>query len=268
MYATMTRLLERLEGHSGIPEVLDWACPVPFFGEIPCSNVATVGINPSNREFVDSSGTELSEAMRRLHTLTSLRLSAWSDASGAHVRDISRSCVRYFSNNPYRQWFDVLDRMLVAGGASYYEAPGMDRSCHIDLVAFATREKWGVLPGVLRRSLVEQGRRTVAELICDSPIQVLVLNGRSVVNEFEAFAQASLTPSTVDDWTLPRTSGRGIRGVAYQGTLTCVGGVSLDREVTVIGYNHNLQSSFGVTGAVMKRIGQRVGEAIAAATAH
>lgn len=136
----------------------------------------------------------------------------WSDASGVHVRGISRSCLRYFSNNPYRQWFDVLDRMLVAGGASYYEALGMYRSCHIDLVAFATREKWGVLPGALRRSLVEQGRRTVAELLCDSPVQVLVLNGRSVVNAFEAFAQTSLTPSSVEDWTLPRSSGRGIRG--------------------------------------------------------
>lgn len=265
MYGAMTRLVEDLEGHEGSPDVLSWGCPVPFFGEISLSPVATVGINPSNREFVGGDGRELTGANRRLETLASLAITAWAHASGGHVRKIAHSCQSYFRNNPYRLWFNVLDRLLGVGGASFYGGPGMTRACHIDLVPFATWDKWGKLPRALRRSLVVQGRRPMAELIRDSAIGLLVLNGRSVVDEFEGFAEARLRPTLIDDWRLLRTGSRAVPGVAYFGTVSRITDVDLDREVSVIGYNHNLQSSFGVTSEVMRRIGERVGEAIAAA---
>lgn len=263
MYAAMTRLIEGLEGHQMTPEILGWACPVPFFGEISGSPVATIGINPSNREFVDSGGTELAEPDRRLPTLASMRIATWSQASGRDVREITRSCERYFDNNPYRLWFDVLERMLNAGGASYYRGT---RACHIDLVPFATWDKWGVLSSHLRRALLEQGRLTMAQLVHDSPIQIIVLNGRSVVEEFKGFAEVSLTAVLVEEWTLPRAAGGGVAGIMYEGVISSIADVELDREIVIIGYNHNLQSSFGVTTEVMRRIGERVGEAIVDAT--
>lgn len=247
------------------PDVLSWACPVPFFGEIRSSQVATVGINPSNREFVDAAGLELVAASRRLPTLGSLSISRWSDATGADVREVARSCEKYFSNNPYRLWFGVLERMLNSGGASYYSGR---RACHIDLVAFATTNKWGELGREAQRALVEQGRRAMAELIRDSPIRVLVLNGRSVVREFEAFADMQLAAKVEESWTLPRATGRGVPGVSYGGTISAIGDVHLEHPVTIFGYNHNLQSSFGVTSSVMRRIGDRVGETVAAAAAY
>lgn len=265
VYGAMARLVDELESQAATVDMVTWACPVPFFGEITRSPVATVGINPSNKEFVDSGGDELTGAQRRLPTLLSMGLSRWSETSGDDVRHIVRSCERYFDGNPYRTWFDVLERMLKVGGTSFY---GGIRACHIDLVAYATSSKWGSLPGPLRRDLIDQGRTTLAELIRDSAIQVLVLNGRSVVSEFVSFAQAELEARPVPEWTLPRSRGAGVAGVAYEGTIRTVGGVDLDREVLVIGYNHNLQSSFGVTSQVMQRIGQHVGETIAQATAR
>jgi hypothetical protein len=242
--------------------VLEWACPVPFFGQIRTSAVATVGINPSNREFVDSAGRVLEGSSQRLPTLGSLRISRWSEATGAHVREVIDSCEQYFGKNPYRLWFDVLDRMLRAGGYSFY---GGEHACHLDLVAFATRTKWGVLERDVQRQLIEHGRRAMAEMIRDSSIQILVLNGRSVVREFESFASTELTAAEVPDWTLPRSSGKGIAGVAYRGAISSVGIIDLDRQVQIFGYNHNLQSSFGVTTAVMRRIGEQVGDAVASA---
>ncbi len=253
-------MLEDLSSPACRPEILPWAAPVPFFGAIRESTVATVGINPSNREFVDAQGHILREGDRRLPTLDSLAISYWSDANGSHIREVVMACERYFERNPYRLWFDVLERMLKVGGYSYYSG---DRACHLDLVAFATRTKWGSLDKEAQRILVSRGRRALAEMIRDSPIQVLVLNGRSVLQVFEEFADTKLASSEVSDWTLPRSSGKGVVGLEYTGCISAIGGVELDRAVKVVGYNHNLQSSFGVTTDVMRSIGQRVGGAVA-----
>jgi hypothetical protein len=233
---------------------------VPFFGNIRQSVVATVGINPSNREFVDAQGCALGGADRRLPTLESLRIAHWEEATGAHVREVINSCESYFDRNPYRLWFDVLERMLKVGGYSYYSG---DRACHLDLVAFATRTKWGSLEREAQRVLIMQGRRAMAEMIRDSPVQTLVLNGRSVVNVFESFSDINLTASEIPEWTLPRSVNKGVAGIAYTGSISTIEGVDLDRHVRVFGYNHNLQSSFGVTTNVMRAIGEQVGDIVA-----
>jgi hypothetical protein len=266
MYATMTRLIDDLDASPSTSDVLEWASPVPYFGAINHARVATVGINPSNREFADVAGTELRGSARRFHTLGSLGMSSWSETTGADVRRIARACDGYFENNPYRQWFDVLDRLLLWGGASLYDRPSMIRACHLDLVAFATSAKWGDLAGDTRRSLVQRGRVPMATIIRDSGLQLLILNGRSVVREFESFAGAKLVAETVPEWTLRRSVGPGVPGVLYTGTVCEIAGVHLGREVAVIGYNHNLQSSFGVTTEVTRSIAARVGQAIVATT--
>lgn len=255
----MARLVDELDSTS-IPEIVRWACPVPFFGRIPDATVATVGINPSNREFVGPNGAELDGPDRRLPTLGSLELKNWSRASGGDIRSLTHACLAYFERNPYRLWFDVLERMLNLGGFSYYNGA---RAAHIDLVAYATGTKWGALHPTLRSQLIARGRRNLAETIRDSPVSVLILNGRSVVNEFIVSAQVELTATPVPAWTLPRTTGPGVTGVKYAGLLTSMAGVEFDRPVRVVGFNHNLQSSFGVTKTVVRNIAQEVGETVA-----
>ncbi|WP_345215536.1 hypothetical protein [Georgenia halophila] len=241
-------------------EVVRWACPVPFFGRITEATVATVGINPSNREFVGPDGAELDGQCRRLPTLGSLALEDWSKADGGDIRALTHACLDYFDRNPYRHWFDVLERMLKVGGFSYYTGR---RSAHLDLVAYATGTKWGALPPSLRSRLIARGRNTLAEIIRDSPVEVLVLNGRSVVNEFVVSSQVDLSATPVPGWTLPRAAGPGVGGVRYSGTLTSLGGIEFDRPVRVVGFNHNLQSSFGVTKSVVRQIAKEVGESVA-----
>ena len=250
MYSAMARLVDELDcAHES--EVVRWACPVPFFGRITEATVATVGINPSNREFVSAVGAELDGEQRRLPTLGSLSLDNWSRADGEDIRALTQACLTYFDRNPYRLWFDVLERVLNVGGLSYYSGT---RAAHLDLVAYATEPKWGALPPALRNRLVARGRRTLADVIRDSPVEVLILNGRSVISEFVAAAQIELTATKMPDWTLPRASGAGIPGVRYAGTLTSLAGIEFDRSIQVIGFNHNLQSSFGVTARVVENI--------------
>lgn len=259
MYAPLVRLIDQATTLTPSDCILDWASPVPFFGDVEQARIATVGINPSNREFVDADGLELCGPGRRLTTLASLGLTRWSHVTGKHLSEIRRSCLRYFKANPYRRWFDVLDRTLRSGGFSYYDGS----ACHLDLVALATRDKWGAVSTPTRQKLVDGGKTVLAQIIRDSALTTLILNGRSVVSEFESFADVQLSAEQVDSWTLPRRDG-GVNGYVFTGTIDALGGIDLGRRLSVYGYNHNLQSSFGVTSQVIDRIGLRLGDFIAA----
>lgn len=227
---------------------------MPSFGDISKSVIATVGVNPSNREFVDESGRELNGPSRRLHTLTSLGLRKWSDVDVKHVTLIAQACRRYFSRNPYNAWFGTLDRVMSGAGASYYG--GLYRACHLDLIPFATKCKWTDLTIRQQSSLLAVGGDTLAVLLRDSSIRVLILNGRTVVGQLEKVANVKFQRTEMSQWTLPRRSGLGVIGVAFRGTLTHLSGIDLERSIVVLGYNHNLQSSFGVTTSVKRAIGR------------
>ena len=91
-------------------------------------------------------------------------------------------------------------------------------------------------------------------MIACAPLAMIVLNGTEVVRQFQAATGQPLESHRVPGWDLARSNGRPVTGVAYTGTFTKVGGIPLGREILVAGYNHNLQSSFGVSTAVRTAI--------------
>jgi hypothetical protein len=241
-------------GHGDHPDVLNWACPVPFFGHLESARLATVGINPSNLEFTAADGTELTGTTRRLPTLSSLALGAWPDADQRTRQEIAAACCGYFERSPYRRWFGVLQQLIEPTGLSYY-APGSD-ACHLDIVPWATRRKWGLLSPASKAALLHQAELTVARVIACSPLVMLVLNGREVVRQFELLADQRLEPARIPAWNLARHNGQAVAGVAYRGTVTEVAGIPFGRHILVAGYNHNLQSSFGVSATVRGAISE------------
>jgi len=257
---TIAGLTEQLARYSVPSQVVRWASPVPYFGKIASARVATVGINPSNLEFVNTLGQPLAESDRRLETLDSLQLSEWKEANGQTVRALARAYEGYFRANPYRRWFDVLERILAVSGHSYY---GEGTAAHLDLVPFATMVKWSDLPHPERRALIAEGRKAMAESVALSSLEVLVLNGRSVVEAFVASTDSALSATAVSHLSLPRVGGRSIQGFRWDGTITNIGGYDLGRAVRVVGFNHNVQSSFGVTKRVMEGIGMEIGDVYA-----
>ena len=78
-------------------------------------------------------------------------------------------------------------------------------------------------------------------------INTLVLNGRSVVRYLEMLSGSRFHSEHTNAWVLQRKSGANVTGFAYWGTLTAIHGIPLGREVKILGYNHNVQSSFGIT---------------------
>lgn len=252
MHEVLVALIDQLEATAArVPQVMRWGAPVPFFGALDCARIASVGLNPSNREFVDDSESELVGDSRRFHSLRSLRRIGWCDIDADDIVDIAEACREYFSGNPYDRWFRRMDAVLEGTGASLYDEA--NPACHLDLVPYATSQKWGELPATDRRELVVRCAKMFGMLVRDSRLAVLVLNGKSVVEEVRSLLDVPLEEHAMPAWTLGRTRGA-VCGYAYEGTAETIAGVALGRPVLVLGYNHNIQSSFGVTTAVVESI--------------
>jgi hypothetical protein len=253
MHTALSSLLERLDNKAlAKAKVIPWSSPIPSFGDLSCSKVATLGLNPSNREFVDLSGKELDGAFRRFHTLKSLGLRKWSDATSSHHKLILESCASYFHQNPYDGWFKGLDKIISGTNASYYDTS--TKACHLDLIPYATACKWTELTSEQRVFLLNFAADTLGLLLRDSPVRLLVLNGQTVIDNLQKIAGTAFTHDHIATWTLPRKSGVGVKGVSYRGTIKEIAGVQLNRKIHILGYNHNIQSSFGVTTQVKTAI--------------
>lgn len=260
LYSTLTSLLDRLESRAmAEAAVIRWASPVPAFGDVTAATVATLGLNPSNREFVDGAGQELEGTARRFHTLRSLGLRSWADADATHLRLIVESCDRYFLGNPYDRWFRVLDQVLTAANASFY-ASDKQVACHLDLIPYATEQKWNDLTLNQRTTLIRTSGTALASLLQQSHIRVLILNGRAVVDHFSELCGTPLVRHAMPNWALPRGSSKEVVGFSYSGVIDELSGIDIGHQLLVLGFNHNLQSSYGVTSNVIGEIGRWIAE--------
>jgi len=261
MHKTLTTLIDRLDSPamSGTG-VIRWGCPVPSFGDLSSARVATLGLNPSNREFVDELGDELQGIFRRFHTLASLGLRSWSEVDARHLRIILESCRTYFLGNPYDRWFKRLDQVVSGAKASFYGTSS--GACHLDLIPYATSHKWTELTARQRSSLLAVAADALGLLLRDSPVRILILNGRSVVEQFQDAAGICLDRQEMSGWSLARRPKPDVMGLAYKGIVHTLSGIRLPHEILVLGYNHNLQSSFGVTNEVILAIRNWISRAV------
>jgi len=216
--------------------------PVIAFGDLFSSRAATLGLNPSSLEFLDGNGNLLTGNERRLATLESLGLSRLSEMTSRQVQTVVDECASYFERNPYRQWFNQLEPMLNAVGASYANRT----ACHLDLVQWATDPKWGSLDSATRRSILNEDVLFLAEQLKHEGIRYLLLNGQSVIRHFCRMFDVQLR----DDVTLTEDGHVATRIV--RGTLL--------GRIQVIGWSTNIQSSFGVTTERRQAICKRVSE--------
>lgn len=233
-------------------DVISWGAPIPSFGDPYAATVATLGLNPSNKEFVDNSNQELQGQQRRFHTLESLDISSWDLISEKHIELIENSCTEYFQRNPYNGWFKSLDSIISGTSASYYNK--LFHAVHLDLIPFATNKKWAHLESAHKNALLEESGSILGKIITKTPIRILILNGKTVVDNFEKIANTKLHPQYMPEWNLTRNGVASVRGVSYKGIVTTISDVTLKNPILVLGFNHNIQSSFGVTLLVRNSI--------------
>jgi hypothetical protein len=144
--------------------------------------VATLGLNPSRQEFLAPNGRELLGEDRRFETLLSLGITKLGDATDSALHRVFDGCCKYFYRRPYRRWFDQLEAVIWPLGTSYYDGT----ACHLDLVQWATDPVWDRLDRSIRRRLLASDGPFLLEQLLQGQVRILLLNGRSVIDGFEA----------------------------------------------------------------------------------
>lgn len=227
--------------------------PILYFGNIHQAKVATLGINPSDKEFFNNDKDELSGDVRRFHTLNSLGLNSWSDITEDDYYKIIKTFDNYFINNPYNVWFKQLDYIMSGCDISYYFP--YRNAIHLDLSPIATYYKWSDIPNHIRKIMLDSGIDTLTQLIERSHIKTIILNGHTIIKYVEALSNIHFEPILNNSLDIPRSNGR-VKGIVYKQHISRIGNKPLGREITLLGYNHNLQSSFGISKQIKDNIKQ------------
>ena len=229
-------LIDMVRRATPAANVVSGSTPVVAFGDPFVATVATLGINPSGREFVEK-GKLLDGPSRRLATLRSLGAENLASLTDEQVREVIEDCARYFDQdrNPYGRWFNPLDKLLRASvGASYY-----DRSaCHLDLVQWATDPIWGKVADRTRQELLVDGLPHLRALLKFGSTDLVLLNGRQVLTQVEAVGLVELA----ECGTMPLRD------------RSCSLYVGESDGVRYVGWSTNLQSSFGVSNEFKGRL--------------
>ncbi len=217
---------------NGLP-IVPASTPVIAFGDVRKAKVATLGWNPSKLEFLNGRGYELTGPMRRLESLSSLGVTDLSSASPEVIWRVFESCNTYFQRCPYRKWFDVLEKVLRRLGASYYDGT----ACHLDLVQWATDPTWRELQSSQKEVLIEADLPFLRQQLFQEHIEFLLLNGSGIAKAYSERLHQTLTERVISD------------KVALKLFVGCT-----PHGVTVIGWNKNLQSSFGVSNDYIRAV--------------
>jgi hypothetical protein len=141
----------RIKQNPKYTEILSKSTPVICFGDLFNSRVATLGLNPSDKEFVDDKKIFLSGPFLRFQNCDSLSQNDLTKLDSIQTALVLQDCLEYFKNpNPYKEWFDILEEYILKKlEISYYNGT----CCHLDLVQWATSKKWGEIKSVQSKLL-------------------------------------------------------------------------------------------------------------------
>jgi len=128
--------------------------PVPFFGDIcnPRLKIVTVGLNPALNEYYFN-GIPKSRS-QRLAAIGDYGIKARADLNEANLADAKARRDLYF-RDPNRNWHPYFEKMesvtnRVNPGWSYF----WGTAAHLDLVACATKDRWGNIGAQIQTLLI------------------------------------------------------------------------------------------------------------------
>jgi hypothetical protein len=180
--------LRRSPSRSSVPGSL----PVLFFGDLFNAKIATVGINPSFREYLDRQGSELTGTCRRFETLSSLGAVDRASLTDSQCFRAVATMRSYFQpDKPVYDWFQPLQFVLRAMDLRYE----FGELAHLDLVQEATRPTWSDL-------MKEEPLEPASPLRSDEaflrwqleafPLRCIVCNGRTPLDAVQRLLGASV----------------------------------------------------------------------------
>jgi hypothetical protein len=171
-----TRLRERLR-RPPTSCAVGGSLPVLFFGEPFSAQIATVGLNPSNREYTDPSGELLTGSRQRFATLASLGAADRPSLTDSQCDEAIRWMRGYFNpGKPVYGWFAGLERVARGWGASFAEGSAV----HLDLVQEPTHPTWSALPSDERDRLLNNDLTFLAWQLRRFPFLAVICTGKTV----------------------------------------------------------------------------------------
>jgi hypothetical protein len=187
--------LRRPESRWTVPGSL----PVLFFGDLLGAEVATVGLNPSDKEYLAADGSMLAGQAQRFATLESLGASERACISDAQCAEAVEWMRDYYepSKPVYSAWFNGLTRVVEGFGASFRGRS----AAHLDLVQESTRPVWSNLPPDDRAELLRTDLPFLVWEIRSFPLRAVICGGKTVsVN-----VRRQLGVAVAEEGTLART---------------------------------------------------------------
>jgi hypothetical protein len=214
--------------------------PVLFFGDLFTAGVATVGLNPSDKEYLDRGGTELDGAARRFETLTSLGVAnraSLTDKQCEHA--IQRMRTYYQPGKPIYGWFRSLDRVTRAMGYSYE----VGEVAHLDLAQEATNPTWSKLAKTSPAEFASLRSTDLPFLLWQLemfPLHIVICDGRTAFTEVSHLIGGQVRKER----TLQRV------------TWYVAAAMLNERRVTLVGWNIPLARPTGLGAAGESELGR------------
>jgi hypothetical protein len=144
--------------------------PVSAFGDVLHKSVeaATIGLNPALDEFYHKDYTKLKDRNQRLAVLKDYEITSRSDLQQDNVEEAQKRRKKYFTATAREchPFFKRLQNRISDINPSWSFVSG--RIIHIDLVACATREKWGKL-GNCRKELLNNCQENFLATLSELP---------------------------------------------------------------------------------------------------
>lgn len=218
---------------AGLP-IVPFSTPVVSFGNPNDSQVATLGINPSRREFETSvPGVLLTSGSKRLVDLQTLDVANTESMTVAQAQEVLEGCFNYFNEDTHlANWFDQLESVVLNPlDASYYGDKSY-KALHLDLVQWATNPAWGAIGDLeVSRSLLHEDADFLREQLDAYKFRYILLNGKQVCEQVQDLGIYQLTQVGELPWD---SGGRPMTAKIYTGE-------GQNGEI-VIGWTLNIQS--------------------------
>ncbi len=199
---------------AGVP-IVEASTPVLSFGDPTVASIATLGLNPSLREFRNAKGDLLTGRKRRLADLEQLGIASLEPASRDSLLAVKAACDSYFQVQPYH-WFRPLEQLLLGLDTSYYDGS----ACHLDLVQWATDPVWSGLPKAQRQALITADSAFLREQLRQENVRLVLANGRTVIDALKAQVPLEVVDTITDGKLTASVVSGEADGVRYVG-WTC-----------------------------------------------
>jgi hypothetical protein len=152
-------------------KIVEGSIPIVFFGNIEKAEIATLSLNPSNIEFEHN-------GERRCLDRKQLGVPDNQILTRAQSESVYQSLLIFFKVNPYKMWFNPMNKLFKSKGYEYYN----DKIVHLDISPWATSNKWESLSQEERESIIDIS--IIKNVIQKCGIKILFINGKTAFNVF------------------------------------------------------------------------------------